>query len=70
MSGCWAYEPSKRPNFQQLKQALAEIKEEERAQVTQVQDIRLRDIKRIHSAPGEASSTLGQSMEQVELNTP
>ena len=52
MSGCWAYEPSKRPNFQQLKQALAEIKEEERAQVTQVQDIRLRDIKRIHSAPG------------------
>ena len=73
MSGCWAYEPSKRPNFQQLKQALAEIKEEERAQVTQVtqvQDIRLRDIKRIHSAPGEASSTLGQSMEQVKLITP
>ena len=50
MSGCWAYEPSKRPTFQQLKQALAEIKEEERAQV---QDLRLRDIKRTHSVPGE-----------------
>ena len=50
MSGCWAYEPSKRPTFQQLKQALAEIKEEERAQV---QDLRLRDIKRTHSVPGD-----------------
>ena len=52
MSGCWGYEPSKRPTFQQLKQALAEIKEEERAQV---QDLRLRDIKRTHSVPGETS---------------
>ena len=51
MSGCWAYEPSKRPTFQQLKQALAEIKEEEQAQV---QDLRLRDIKRMpQSMPGE-----------------
>ena len=50
MSGCWAYEPHKRPTFQQLKQALAEIKEEEQAQV---QDLRLRDIKRTHSVPGE-----------------
>lgn len=51
MSGCWAYEPSKRPTFQQLKQALAEIKEEEQAQV---QDLRLRDIKRTpHSMQGK-----------------
>ena len=28
MSSCWAYEPSKRPTQQQLKAALADIKEE------------------------------------------
>ena len=43
MSGCWAYEPSKRPTFQQLKQALSEIKEEEKAQL---QDQRIREIRR------------------------
>ena len=31
MSSCWCYEPSKRPTFQQVKQALAEIREEERS---------------------------------------
>ena len=28
MSSCWAYEPSKRPTFQQMKAALADIKGE------------------------------------------
>ena len=30
MAQCWAYEPSKRPTFQELKQALAEALIEER----------------------------------------
>ena len=31
MSSYWAYEPSKRPTFQQLKAALSDIKEEQQA---------------------------------------
>ena len=31
MSSYWAYEPSKRPTFQQLKPALSDIKEEQQA---------------------------------------
>ena len=34
MTQCWAYEPSQRPNFQQLKQVLADTINEEKGIVT------------------------------------
>ena len=52
MSGCWAYEPSKRPTFQTLKQTLSEIKEDERIQMA---ELRNRDMRRVHSS-GESNT--------------
>ena len=51
MSACWAYEPSKRPTFQELKVVLKEIKEEE---------LRHRETRR----KGGHTNSVGRSVKQ------
>lgn len=46
MSQCWAYEPSKRPTFQAIKNVLSEILDEER---NQTKEMLRREIRRMHA---------------------
>lgn len=66
MSSCWAYEPSKRPTFQQLKSALQECRDEERG-VAQSENRRVRST--VSSMPVPQSPSAGQSRDGSDEET-